>query len=110
MDNTQEYQPERRRYPRTKTAVQIELTPEGAAAPIRVATSDICAAGCYVEMSITLDIGSKLSIVLWLGDEKVIAEGVVITRHPQFGNGIELVGMSSEDQDRLVRYLKSITP
>jgi len=110
MDDPQSSQPERRRYPRTKTAVQLELRPEDSAAPIRVETSDICAIGCYVEMSITLDVGSRLSIVLWLGDEKVIAEGVVITRHPQFGNGIELAGMSMEDRDNLVRYLKSISP
>jgi hypothetical protein len=109
MDDPQSSQLERRRYPRTKTALQLELRPEGSTAPLRVETSDICATGCYVEMSMTLEVGSKLAIVLWLGDEKVTAEGVVRTQHPQFGNGIEFVGMSTGDQDKLVRHLKSIS-
>ena len=109
MDKPQGPQPERRRYPRTKVAVPVELRPEGSAVPLRVETSDLCPIGCYVEMSMTLDVGSRLSIVLWLGDEKVTAQGVVKTRHPQFGNGIELGGMSVADRDKLVRYLKSIS-
>ena len=92
-----------------KMAVQVELRPEGSAAPLRVETSDISATGCYVEMSMTLAVGSRLSIVLWLEGEKVIAEGIVRTQHPQFGNGIEFVGMSTVDRDKLVRHLKSIS-
>jgi len=60
-------------------------------------------------MSITLEIGSEMSVVLWIGDEKLIAEGKVITRHPQFGNGIELTGMSEESRNKLARYLETIS-
>jgi hypothetical protein len=109
MDDPQSSPPERRICPRVKAAVQLELRPEGAAAPIRVETSDMSATGCYVEMNMTLAVGSRLSIVLWLGGEKVTAQGVVRTQHPQFGNGIELVGMSVADRDKLVCHLKSIS-
>jgi hypothetical protein len=109
MDDAESSQLERRRYPRTKSALQIELRPEGSAAPLRVETSDISATGCYVEMSMTLEVGSRLAIVLWLGGEKVTAEGVVRTQHPQFGNGIEFVGMSTGNRDKLDRHLKSIS-
>jgi c-di-GMP-binding flagellar brake protein YcgR len=109
MDHPQSSPSERRRCSRMKMAVQVELRPEGSAAPLRVETSDISATGCYVEMSMTLAVGSRLSIVLWLEGEKVIAEGIVRTQHPQFGNGIEFVGMSTGDRDKLVRHLKSIS-
>jgi c-di-GMP-binding flagellar brake protein YcgR len=109
MDESQPSPPERRRYPRVKAPIQIELRPEDSAAPLRVETSDISATGCYVEMSMTLAVGSGLSIVLWLGGEKVTAKGVVRTQHPQFGNGIEFAGMSTGDRDKLVRHLESIS-
>src|SRR5690348_2163287 len=86
MGSSEWSQPERRRYPRRTTAIQLELRPGGSTAPIHAETTDICAIGCYVEMSITLEAGSSVSMVLWLGEEKLIAEGKVITRHPQFGN------------------------
>ena len=109
MDDPRSSPPERRRHPRVKTPVQVELRPEGSAAPLRVETSDISATGCYVEMSMTLAVGTRLSIVLWLEAQKVIADGVVRTQHPQFGNGIEFVGMSTGDRDKLVRHLESIS-
>jgi hypothetical protein len=99
---------ERRKFPRTSTAVQLELRLDSSNIPMRAQTTDICEIGCYVEMNITLELGSHLSVALWLGDEKIIAEGEVVTRHPQFGNGIQL-GMSVENRGKLARYLESIT-
>jgi hypothetical protein len=98
---------ERRKYPRRTAAIQIELRYEGSTAPIRTETSDICASGCYVQMSITLAIGSQLSVALWLGEWKLTAKGIVITLHPQFGNGIEFIRMSQENREKLERYLQS---
>ena len=96
---------ERRRYPRTQIAVQIEIRPEGLDVPMRLETSDLSVGGCYVEMALTLDVGTRLDIVLWLDGQKVSTRGVVVTRHPQFGNGIEFVGMFSESFRRLHAFL-----
>jgi hypothetical protein len=109
MGDSEWLAPERRRCPRRKTAIQLELRPEEYAAPIHTQTTDICALGCYVEMSITLEVGSKLSVGLWLGEEKLIVEGKIVTRHPQFGNGIEFSGMSEERRNKLVHYLETIS-
>jgi hypothetical protein len=108
MNDSEWSQPERRRYPRRKTPIQLELRPEGYTAPIHAQTTDICVIGCYVEMSITLEVGSRVSITLWLGDEKLTAEGNIVTRHPQFGNGIELRGMSEDSRHKLAHYLETI--
>jgi PilZ domain-containing protein len=71
----------------------------------RFETADVSESGCYVHMSITLELGARVSIVLWLGDEKVCGTGRVVTRHPQFGNGIELE-LAQEGRDRLRQFLQ----
>lgn len=105
---------ERRRHPRVQIPVQIEIRPAGMDVPMRLETTDLSLGGCYVEMALTLDVGAKLDIVLWLDGQKVSTRGVVVTRHPQFGNGIEFVGMFSDSERRLRYFLecheKSLPP
>ncbi len=103
-------QEERRRHPRVRASLQIESRPEGTDVPMRLETTDISLGGCYVEMVLTLDVGARLDISLWLGEQKVITKGVVVTRHAQFGNGIEFMGMSPQDQNLLRRFLDSLDP
>jgi hypothetical protein len=69
--------------------------------------------GCYVETAFTLDIGTKLDMVSWLGEPKIVATGVVVTRHSQVGNGIKFTGMSVEVRNMLRRcriLLRLLTP
>jgi len=96
---------ERRRHPRVQIAVQIEIRPAGMDVPMRLETTDLSVGGCYVEMAMTLDVGNKLDIVLWLDGQKLSTRGVVVTRHAQFGNGIEFVGMFSDSERRLRCFL-----
>jgi len=100
--------PERRKYPRAPTAVQIEFLPEGAAAATHTHTTDLSLGGCYVEMNFTLQVGTKLDAVLWLGDEKVATKAVVVTHHPYFGNGMQFVDLTEADQAKLKRFLDTI--
>jgi PilZ domain-containing protein len=62
--------------------------------------------GCFVEMMFTLDIGTKLNIGLWINDIKVSAEGIVVTRLRNLGNGIQFTKLAAEDQARLKQFLK----
>jgi hypothetical protein len=100
-------QKERRKYPRTKTTIPIEFKPEGAAVASHAETADLSLSGCYVEMSFTLPVGSNLDVVLWVEDSRLATKAVVVTHHPQFGNGIKFLDMPKEDQDRLDHFLKS---
>lgn len=74
---------------------------------MRLQTTDLSGGGCYVEMALTLDVGTKVDIVLWLDQQKLTLRGVIVTRHPQFGNGIEFLGMSLENERKLYCYLDS---
>jgi len=84
----------------------LELRHGGSTAPLRATTSEISFGGCYIETMFTLDVGTKVAIVLWLEDQKVTAKGVIATRYPQVGNGIDILEMSSEDRQKLESFLR----
>jgi hypothetical protein len=103
-------QPERRKHPRAKVGIPIEFKPEGAAVASHAETADLSLNGCYIEMSFTLPVGSKLDLILWIEDARLATHAVVVTHHPQFGNGIEFREMSQEDQGKLAHFLKTCEP
>jgi c-di-GMP-binding flagellar brake protein YcgR len=96
---------ERRQHPRTNVAVEVDLQSERTAAPLRVKTTDLSIGGLYVEMMFTLEVGTKLKIVLWLNDVQVSTGGIVVTRDLQVGNGMKFIDMATEDRLRLKRFL-----
>lgn len=103
--NPSEPRIERRRHPRFKATVEIELQSEKQATPLRVRTADLSLGGCYIEMIFTLEIGTKVKLALWVNDAKVSTEGTVVTRDLYVGNGIQFTGMSAEDSGKLKRLL-----
>ncbi len=98
-------QHEHRQHPRTKVTVAVELQLERSSIPLRVKTANLSIGGLYIEMMFTLEVGTKLEIVLSINDVKVSTGGVVVTRDLHFGNGIKFKDMSHEDRERLKHYL-----
>jgi c-di-GMP-binding flagellar brake protein YcgR len=98
----------RRRFPRYKTAVPVELRPEGSTVATHTQTSDLSLGGCYIEMNFALAAKTKLHLVLWVEDEKVTTDAVVVTHDPGFGNGICFLNMSPEDQAKLKKHLDTL--
>jgi len=96
---------ERRQFQRSHMAVQTELRVQGNEMPIRMETADISMSGCYVEMAVTLEVGTALNIILWLGHEKLAIAGRVVTRHPLFGNGIEFNSTPQDSRQTLQLFL-----
>ena len=96
---------DRRRYPRVTVAIQAELRPRGTDVPTRVETVDLSEGGFYVQLAFTLEVGAELDIVLWLGERRVRTKGVVVTRHPHLGNGVQFASLSSEDAAVLASFL-----
>lgn len=99
---------ERRRYPRIKAKIPVELLPVGAGVPMRTATDEISLCGCYIESIFTMDIGTKLQITFSLDETKTSAVGVIATNYPQVGNGIDFVNMSPEDRLRLHTFISQL--
>lgn len=97
-----------RQYPRFRAALPIELRSTTVNAPLRAQTQDICLGGLYVEMSLTQKTSTAVEIVLWIGDAKISAKGLVVSSHPSFGNGIKFTELPDESRQKLRQYLDSL--
>jgi hypothetical protein len=106
--STSQWAMERRNHPRVRAAIQAEIRREHSESVLRVETADVSPGGFYVEMMFTLEVGSRLDVVLWLGAEKLTARAIVVTQHPHVGNGIKFLDMRPEDQERLRSLLVTI--
>ncbi len=100
---------ERRQHPRLKCVTSLELHPQGETAPIWGKAVDLSAGGCFVEMPIPLKQGTLLKVGLWIGESKLWLNGKVVNSRPGFGIGIQFVGVSQEDAERLKQFLRSMT-
>ena len=100
---------ERRKHPRLKCLNSIELYPEGNSSKLWGKAGDLSLGGCFVEMPMPLKEGTKLKIVLWVRDEKLLIKGKVVGSRPGFGVGIQFSEINPEDTVRLRQFLQSIT-
>jgi c-di-GMP-binding flagellar brake protein YcgR len=96
---------ERRRYPRVKAKVPVEMRSEANSAPSRAVTEEISLCGCYIETMFTLDIGARVALTLWLDEQQIHTGAVIATRYPQVGNGFEFIEITSEDRLKLNSYI-----
>lgn len=99
---------ERRQHPRIKAAIRAELRPEESETTLQVETADISLGGCYVPMIFTLEVGRMVDVVLSVKDHRLAIRAVVVSRHPQQGNGIMFLEMAREDRIRLQNLLKAM--
>lgn len=99
---------DRRSHPRFSVNVQLELQREGDDIPVRTETSDLSRGGCYVQLSLTLALGSYVQGKLWIEGSPVKFRGRVVTSHPQFGNGIMFLEFEDAGEQILVRFLDAI--
>lgn len=99
-----------RQHPRFRVALPVELRQSGVNVPVRAQTGDIGMGGCYVEMTSTQQVSKEVEVILWVGQEKVVARGVVVSNHPAFGNGIKFTEVSDQDRSRLQKLVESLDP
>jgi PilZ domain len=99
---------DRRRYPRRTVNVQIEIRPDGSDIPLRLETTDLSRGGCYVQIMLPLSLGKRLGATLWLDGEPIVVRGLVVTRHPSFGNGIMFLDFEAQGEQVLNRYMDKL--
>ncbi len=83
-----------------KAKVPVELHYPGSA-PMPTSTDELSLCGCYIETMFTMDIGTNLNLVFSLEGGPVSAKGIVATKYPQVGNGIDFTEMDPEDRLKL---------
>jgi hypothetical protein len=99
---------ERRRSPRIRCSGSAEFVADGSDVRLWGTITDISQHGCYVEMSNTFPIGTKVHLVLKSYGIRILVSGEVRTSYPALGMGIlfaELVPQEAKELGRLLAAL-----
>ena len=104
---------DRRRHPRIKCFVAVELRVDDVPTPIWGNLSNTSAGGCLVETASPVKSGAKVEIGLWVPNGKIWIKGFalsgVVTRSgPTTGVRVRFGSMAPEERDSLRQFLKFI--
>ena len=100
----------KRRFPRHKISLPLELRDERIGTPMRINATDVSGNGCYVETIMPLPAGTVLRVEFYLDSERLNITAVVRTCDPGVGNGIEFTGLPPAGKQRMQDYLNAIDP
>ena len=104
---------DRRRYPRMKCFVAVELRIEGSPAPVWGNLSNTSLGGGFVETATPVPTGVKLEIGLWVATGKIwvkglILNGIVTRSNPSFGVRIKFDSLDTSERESLRQFLKFV--
>jgi hypothetical protein len=104
---------DRRRHPRIRCFVAVELRVNDADVPIWGNLSNTSLGGCQVETSAQVSGGVKVEIGLWVASGKIWVKGLalngVVTRSaPAAGTRIRFAGMNPAEKENLRQFLKYV--
>jgi hypothetical protein len=104
---------DRRKHPRIKCFVAVELRVDDAVSPIWGNLSNTSAGGCLVETATPVKPGAKVEIGLWVPNGKIWVKGFalsgVVTRSgPANGVRLRFDSMSPGERENLRQFLKFI--
>ena len=104
---------DRRRHPRIKCFVAVEMRVNDANAPIWGNLSNTSMGGCQVETASHISGGAKVEIGLWVASGKIWVKGLalngVVTRSaPAGGVRVRFEGMDPAEKEHLRQFLKYV--
>lgn len=104
---------DRRRHPRIKCFVAVELRVDESATPIWGNLSNTSAGGCLVEAANPVKPGAKVEIGLWVPNGKIWVKGFalsgVVTRSaPASGVRVRFDNMAPPERENLRQFLKFV--
>jgi hypothetical protein len=104
---------DRRRYPRMKCFVAVELRVDGTPNPIWGNLSNTSLGGGFVETATPVSTGVKLEIGLWVANGKIwvkglILNGIVTRSNPTFGVRLKFDNLETLERETLKQFLKFV--
>ena len=104
---------DRRRYPRIKCFVAVEMRLEGAESPLWGNLADTSIGGCFIETPAPVENGAALRIGLWLANGQLwvkgmVLNGIVTRSSPCFGVRVKFTGLDSTERGTLREFLRFI--
>ena len=106
------YQPgvvEHRGQPRFRCQNSVEIHIESGAS-FWGTLADLSLGGCYVEMPIPLEPGTRLKVGIWIDQAKAWANGEVAHRTPGLGVGIRFKRVAEQDMELIRGFLGKLSP
>jgi hypothetical protein len=100
---------DRRRSPRFHCTGSVALLPDATQVRMWGTVTDISLRGCYVEMSSTLPIDTKVDMVLDASGIRIRAKGIVRISYPGLGMGILLTELPPEQKELLDQLLSKLS-
>jgi hypothetical protein len=103
---------DRRRFPRIRCFVAVELKVDGSDTPIWGNLSNTSMGGCYVETVTPVKSGADVQIGLWVASGKIwvkglILNGIVIKSNPSFGVRVRF-DLEAPEREPLKQFLKFV--
>ena len=104
---------DRRKYPRIKCYVAVELHVSGSPTPIWGNLANTSMGGCFVESVTPIPAGADVQIGLWVSSGKIwvkgiVLHGVVTKSTPSFGIRIKFGEMGPAERESLRQFLKFV--
>lgn len=99
---------DRRRSPRFRCTGSVEFKAEGSDVRMWGTLTDVSLHGCYVEMSTTFPVATKLELTLDALGIRVHAHGTVRVSYPFLGMGICLSNLEPAQQTQLEQLLSAV--
>ena len=104
---------DRRRYPRMKCFVAVELRVDGSSTSIWGNLSNTSLGGGFVETITPVPTGVKLEIGLWVANGKIwvkglVLNGIVTRSNPNFGVRLKFDNMEASERETLRQFLKFV--
>lgn len=104
---------DRRRYPRMKCFVAVELRVGASATPIWGNLANTSLGGCFVETATPVPSGINVEIGLWLANGKIwikgiVLNGVVTKSSPSFGVRIRYAELEPAERETLRHFLRFV--
>jgi hypothetical protein len=96
---------ERRATPRYEYTGSVEVRPEDSGVRLWGALKDISLNGCYVEMTTTFPVNTKMYIALEAGGIRVVGEAMVRASYPSLGMGMSFTVLAPTQRLRLKEIL-----
>ncbi|HVM92962.1 MAG TPA: PilZ domain-containing protein [Terriglobales bacterium] len=96
---------ERRREKRYDCPGSAEIRTEGNSTRLWGMLKDISLNGCYVEMTTTFPVDTRVYVALEAAGIRTVAEAVVRTSYPSLGMGLSFATVAPTQQERLKEIL-----
>jgi hypothetical protein len=85
--------------------VPVEVHVEGDAVTIRTLATNLNLGGCFLKMTFSFELGTRLELMLALPTANINAIGVVVSRFRNLGNGVRFFTISQDQMPKLEQFL-----